>query len=111
MLQLRQCKLMFPEVHLLVGVCSSAMVEQHKSHPVFSSEERYETMRHIRWVDEVIEEAPWAVDQAFMDKWQIDYVAHDEEPYVSAGQEDVYAYAKTIGERTCAGRARTVCVC
>lgn len=98
MLQLRQCKLMFPSVHLLVGVCSSALVEQHKSHPVFSSEERYESMRHIRWVDEVVEDAPWQVDQAFIDKWQIDYVAHDEEPYASAGKEDVYAYAKSIGQ-------------
>ncbi|GAA5990426.1 hypothetical protein JCM10908_007366 [Rhodotorula pacifica] len=97
MLQLRQCKLMFPSVHLLVGVCSSALVEQHKSHPVFSSEERYESMRHIRWVDEVVEDAPWQVDQDFIDKWQIDYVAHDEEPYASAGKEDVYAYAKSIG--------------
>ncbi|TKA54773.1 hypothetical protein B0A53_02582 [Rhodotorula sp. CCFEE 5036] len=97
MLQLRQCKLMFPSVHLLVGVCSSALVEQHKSHPVFSSEERYESMRHIRWVDEVVEDAPWQVDQEFIDKWQIDYVAHDEEPYASAGKEDVYAYAKSIG--------------
>ncbi|POY71583.1 putative Choline-phosphate cytidylyltransferase [Rhodotorula taiwanensis] len=97
MLQLRQCKLMFPSVYLLVGVCSSALVEQHKSHPVFSSEERYESMRHIRWVDEVIEEAPWQVDQEFIDKWQIDYIAHDEEPYASAGKEDVYAFAKSIG--------------
>ncbi|GAA5862064.1 hypothetical protein JCM8547_001574 [Rhodosporidiobolus lusitaniae] len=97
MLQLRQCKLAFPSVHLLVGVCSSELVQQHKSNPVFSSEERYESMRHIRWVDEVVEDAPWTIDQAFMDKWRIDYVAHDEEPYKSAGAEDVYAFVKSIG--------------
>ncbi|GAA5891529.1 hypothetical protein JCM8208_007315 [Rhodotorula glutinis] len=97
MLQLRQCKLMFPSVHLLVGVCSSSLVRAHKSHPVLSSQERYESVRHVRWVDEVVENAPWQVDQDFIDKWQIDYIAHDEEPYASAGKEDVYAYAKSIG--------------
>ncbi|GAA5889504.1 hypothetical protein JCM5296_005968 [Sporobolomyces johnsonii] len=97
MLQLRQCKLAFPSVHLLVGVCSSSLVREHKANPVLTSEERYESMRHIRWVDEVVEDAPWTVDQDFIDKWQIDYVAHDEEPYASAGQDDCYAYAKSIG--------------
>ncbi|GAA5878009.1 hypothetical protein JCM16303_002816 [Sporobolomyces ruberrimus] len=97
MLQLRQCKLAFPSVHLLVGCCSSELVLQHKAQPVMHSEERYESLRHLKWVDEVVENAPWTVDQEFIEKWKIDYVAHDEEPYVSAGSEDVYAYAKSIG--------------
>lgn len=97
MLQLRQCKLAFPSVHLLVGCCSSELVLKHKAQPVMHSEERYESLRHVKWVDEVIEDAPWTVDQEFIDKWEIDYVAHDEEPYVSAGSEDVYAFAKSIG--------------
>ncbi|GAA5960894.1 hypothetical protein JCM3765_007528 [Sporobolomyces pararoseus] len=97
MLQLRQCKLAFPSVHLLVGCCSSELVREHKAQPVMHSEERYESLRHLKWVDEVVENAPWTVDKEFIDKWEIDYVAHDEEPYVSAGSEDVYAYAKSIG--------------
>lgn len=63
------------------------------------SDERYESLRHVKWVDEVVEDAPWTVDQEFIDKWEIDYVAHDEEPYVSAGSDDVYAFAKSIGEQ------------
>ncbi|GAA6014437.1 hypothetical protein JCM10207_001606 [Rhodosporidiobolus poonsookiae] len=97
MLQMRQCKLAFPSVHLLIGVCSSELVRAHKANPVMSSSERYESVRHVRWVDEVVEDAPWSIDQAFIDKWQIDYVAHDEEPYVSAGSDDVYSYVKSIG--------------
>jgi glycerol-3-phosphate cytidylyltransferase-like family protein len=62
------------------------------------SEERYESLRHLKWVDEVVENAPWTVDKEFIEKWEIDYVAHDEEPYVSAGSQDVYAYAKSIGK-------------
>ncbi|GAA5888302.1 hypothetical protein JCM6882_008574 [Rhodosporidiobolus microsporus] len=97
MLQLRQCKLMFPSVHLLVGVCSSSLVREHKSNPVLSSSERYESMRHVRWVDEVVEDAPWSVDADFMEKHQIDYVAHDEEPYISSTSTDVYSFVKSIG--------------
>lgn len=98
MLQLRQCKLAFPSVHLLVGVCSDELVRSYKASPVLSSAERYESVRHCKWVDEVVEDAPWTVDQAFIEKHQIDYIAHDEEPYVSAGSDDVYAFAKSIGE-------------
>jgi choline-phosphate cytidylyltransferase len=34
----------------------------------------------FRWVDEVIPDAPWVLTQEFMDKHQIDYVAHDALP-------------------------------
>lgn len=106
MLQLRQCKLAFPSVHLLVGVCSDELVRTYKASPVLSSAERYESVRHCKWVDEVVEDAPWTVDQAFIEKHQIDYIAHDEEPYVSAGSDDVYAFAKSIGEFTSAPSLR-----
>ncbi|KAM0786146.1 hypothetical protein ACM66B_006954 [Microbotryomycetes sp. NB124-2] len=97
MLQLRQCKLAFPNTYLLVGVCSDELVRKYKASPVLTSAERYESVRHCKWVDEVVEDAPWQVDEEFMRAHQIDYVAHDEEPYVSAGSDDVYAYAKSIG--------------
>jgi choline-phosphate cytidylyltransferase len=59
--------------------------------------ERCEAVRHCRWVDEVVPDAPWVIDAAFIDKYNIDYVAHDEEPYLSAGHEDVYAFVKSLG--------------
>jgi choline-phosphate cytidylyltransferase len=59
---------------------------------------RCEAVRHCRWVDEVVEEAPWVIDQAFIDKWQIDYVAHDDDPYASTSHDDVYEYVKSTGE-------------
>jgi len=59
---------------------------------------RCEAVRHCRWVDEVVAEAPWVIDGKFLEKYAVDYVAHDEVPYVSAGHEDVYAFAKRQGE-------------
>lgn len=59
--------------------------------------ERCESIRHCRWADEVIPEIPWVIDSTFLAKYNIDYVAHDDEPYVSAGHEDVYAFVKSQG--------------
>ncbi|CAH7682594.1 choline-phosphate cytidylyltransferase [Phakopsora pachyrhizi] len=97
-LQLRQCKLFFPQVYLMVGVCSDELVRKYKASPVLNSAERYESVANCKWVDEVIEDAPWQVDASFIEKHKIDYVAHDEEPYQSVDSDDVYAYAKSQGK-------------
>lgn len=97
-LQLRQCKLFFPQVYLMVGVCSDEVVRKYKASPVLTSAERYESVGNCKWVDEVIEDAPWQIDDAFIEKHNIDYVAHDEEPYVSLDSDDVYAFAKSQGK-------------
>jgi choline-phosphate cytidylyltransferase len=38
------------------------------------------------------------MDAEFLSTWEIDYVAHDEEPYVSAGHDDVYSFVKEQGK-------------
>ncbi|XP_057850155.1 choline-phosphate cytidylyltransferase 2 isoform X2 [Cryptomeria japonica] len=52
------------------------------------------------WVDEVVPNAPWVITQEFIEKYQIDYVAHDALPYADASGsgKDVYAYVKSIGK-------------
>jgi len=97
-LQLRQAKLSFPNVYLLVGVNSDELVQQHKFKCVMKHSERCEAIRHCRWVDEVVPDAPWVLDTAFLEKYNIDYVAHDDEPYLSAGHDDVYAFIKSKGK-------------
>ena len=32
---------------------------------------RYESVRHLKWVDEVIEDAPWVVTEDFLDQHQV----------------------------------------
>jgi len=99
-LALRQAKLAFPNVYLIVGVCSDELVRDHKAIPVMTSSERYESVRNCRWVDEVIEDAPWVIDQEFLDVHKIDYVAHDEAPYEGSapGQSDIYRFVKDLGK-------------
>ncbi|KAI6118107.1 hypothetical protein F5141DRAFT_1194617 [Pisolithus sp. B1] len=97
-LQLRQAKLSFPNVYLLVGVNSDEDVQRHKARCVMNHVERCEAVRHCRWVNEVIPDCPWILDAAFLDKWRIDYVAHDEQPYSADGHDDVYAFVKQQGK-------------
>ncbi|KAF8984255.1 hypothetical protein BGZ52_012882 [Haplosporangium bisporale] len=94
---LEQAKKAFPDVYLLVGVCDDAMTHNRKGKTVMTDKERYESVRHCKWVDEVVEAAPWVVDQAFLDKHKIDYVAHDDIPYKSVEGDDVYAFVKNSG--------------
>jgi choline-phosphate cytidylyltransferase len=101
MLQLRQAKLSFQSVYLIVGVVSSAACAAHKNEPVMTSQERYASVRNCRWVDEVVEDAPWVITQELIDRYQIDYVAHDDLPYAGAGSSasmtDIYQFAKEQG--------------
>jgi len=92
--QLMQAKLLFPKVHLLVGVCSDNLTHSLKGRTVFNEAERYDSLRHCRYVDEVIRDAPWSLDDAFLDKYQIDFVAHDDLPYTIGSGEDVYVQGR-----------------
>ena len=78
-------------------VCGDAVTHQHKGKTVLTERERYESVRHCRWADEVVEDAPWVIDQAFLDSHRIDFVAHDDDPYPSAGHDDVYKFCKDQG--------------
>ena len=96
MKQLEQCKKSFPNVTLICGVPSDKVTHKLKGLTVFSDKQRCETLTHCRWVDEVVPDAPWCVTPKFLEEHKIDYVAHDDIPYVSADSDDIY---KPIKER------------
>ncbi|CAI4063818.1 hypothetical protein SUVZ_07G4300 [Saccharomyces uvarum] len=98
MKQLEQCKKAFPNVTLIVGVPSDKITHKLKGLTVLTDKQRCETLMHCKWVDEVIPNAPWCVTPEFLLKHKIDYVAHDDIPYVSAESDDIYKPIKEMGK-------------
>ncbi|KAI5280436.1 hypothetical protein KEM54_003720, partial [Ascosphaera aggregata] len=95
---LEQCKTAFPDVHLIVGVTGDAETHRRKGLTVLSGAERAESVRHCKWVDEVVPDCPWIVTPEFLDQHEIDYVAHDDLPYGAAEGDDIYAPIKQQGK-------------
>ncbi|XP_050414931.1 choline-phosphate cytidylyltransferase B isoform X1 [Patella vulgata] len=95
--QLMQAKLAFPNCYLIVGVCNDSLTHRMKGRTVMNEVERYEALRHSRYVDEVVTSAPWTLDTEFLEKHKIDFVAHDELPYTTGSADDVYKFVKERG--------------
>ncbi|RTG85139.1 choline-phosphate cytidylyltransferase [Schistosoma bovis] len=74
--QLMQAKCAFPDTYLIVGVSNDADVHHYKGRTVMNEKERYEAIRHCRYID---------------------FVAHDDIPYASPDSEDVYKPLKDAG--------------
>jgi len=98
MRQLEQAKKAFPEVYLMVGVTGDKETHKRKGLTVLSGQERAETVRHCKWVDEVFEDCPWIVTPAFLAEHKIDYVAHDDLPYGADEGDDIYKPIKEAGK-------------
>ncbi|KAL9578872.1 MAG: hypothetical protein Q9212_005444 [Teloschistes hypoglaucus] len=98
MRQLEQAKNAFPDVYLLVGVTGDTETHKRKGLTVLTGAERTETVRHCKWVDEVIPNCPWIVTPGFLEEHKIDYVAHDDLPYGADEGDDIYAPIKKQGK-------------
>lgn len=95
---LEQAKKAFPDVHLIVGINTQEDTLKYKGLTVMTYDERCECVRHCKWVDEIILDAPWVLTETFMKKHNIDYVAHDGDPYPTSDIEDIYMVPKMAGK-------------
>eukprot|EP00457_Paulinella_chromatophora_P010308 gb/GEZN01010406.1/.p1 GENE.gb/GEZN01010406.1/~~gb/GEZN01010406.1/.p1 ORF type:complete len:348 (+),score=76.26 gb/GEZN01010406.1/:30-1073(+) len=84
--------------YLICGVHSDQVTNRYKGKTVMDSQVRYDSVRHCKWVDEVVEDAPWVVTKEYLTKLKLDFVAHDDIPYNSAGMDDIYACVKQEGK-------------
>ncbi|PHH79527.1 hypothetical protein CDD80_4524 [Ophiocordyceps camponoti-rufipedis] len=98
MRQLEQAKKAFPDTTLVVGVTGDKETHMRKGLTVLSAQERAETVRHCKWVDEVIEDCPWIVTPEFLEANRLDYVAHDDLPYGADEGDDIYQPIKATGK-------------
>jgi choline-phosphate cytidylyltransferase len=95
-------------------VCNDELTHKMKGKTVLTEKERYDSLRHCRYVDEVLINAPWTLSQEFIEEHavslnntndsnillyiQIDFVAHDDLPYNAGNTEDIYKSFKEAGQ-------------
>ncbi|XP_038064216.1 ethanolamine-phosphate cytidylyltransferase-like isoform X2 [Patiria miniata] len=92
---LRQAKQMGD--YLIVGVHSDAEIMEHKGPPVINEKERYAMVRAIKWVDEVIEGAPYVTEIETLDKYNCDFCVHGNDITLDVDGNDTYRKVKAAG--------------
>uniref|UniRef100_A0A0V0IGP0 Ethanolamine-phosphate cytidylyltransferase n=1 Tax=Solanum chacoense TaxID=4108 RepID=A0A0V0IGP0_SOLCH len=96
---IRQAKELGDE--LIVGVVSDEEIVANKGPPVLCMEERLALISGLKWVDEVIANAPYAITEDFMNRLfmehKIDYIIHGDDPCLLPDGTDAYALAKKAG--------------
>ena len=65
--------------YLIVGVHGDNDAEINKRKPILTMEERVACVVGCRYADEVLPNAPWIIDRAWIDLHKIDLVAHGDD--------------------------------
>ena len=89
-----QAKNLFKNIYLIVGISDDYSTHNKKGKTVMNETERYESVRHCRYVDEVVSDAPWIIDDKFLIQNKIDFVAHDDIPFGPNSSDDLYQHVK-----------------
>jgi ethanolamine-phosphate cytidylyltransferase len=89
---LRQAKLMGD--YLIVGVHSDAEILKHKGPTVIKEQDRYAAVRACKWVDEVVEDAPYTTEVEYLDKYKCDFCVHGDDVTTTSDGSDCYALVK-----------------
>uniref|UniRef100_A0AAG5DC19 ethanolamine-phosphate cytidylyltransferase n=1 Tax=Anopheles atroparvus TaxID=41427 RepID=A0AAG5DC19_ANOAO len=80
---------------LIVGIHNDEDITKNKGPPVFTQEERYKMVRGIKWVDEVVEDAPYVTTLETLDKNGCDFCVHGDDITLTADGVDTYHLVKT----------------
>eukprot|EP00285_Hemiselmis_virescens_P019770 CAMPEP_0173378468 /NCGR_PEP_ID=MMETSP1356-20130122/1620_1 /TAXON_ID=77927 ORGANISM="Hemiselmis virescens, Strain PCC157" /NCGR_SAMPLE_ID=MMETSP1356 /ASSEMBLY_ACC=CAM_ASM_000847 /LENGTH=429 /DNA_ID=CAMNT_0014331543 /DNA_START=243 /DNA_END=1532 /DNA_ORIENTATION=+ len=90
--------------YLIVGLNPDSEVVRYKgSAPLFKEEERLQAIKACKWVDEVVENVPYVLDEKYLNEvvfgqYGVDYVVHGDDPCLDADGNDVFASSKKAGK-------------
>ena len=82
--------------YLLVGICADDDLVPYKQRPILTMEERVASVAGCRYVDEVLPNAPWIIDRAWIDQHNIHLVVHGDD-YTQEQLEYIYKVPIEMG--------------
>lgn len=82
---------------LVVGVHSDAEIARNKGPPVMKEQERYLLARSCKWVDEVIEDAPYSPTIELLNSLNCRYAAHGDDLSINENGDDCMSILKRAG--------------
>lgn len=87
--------------YLVVGINDDESTTRCKGAPLMSEDERAAAVAGCRWVDQVVCNVPYVMDDEYVAKMleehRIDYIVHGDDPCIVDGR-DVYEVAKKLGK-------------
>ena len=98
---LRQAKAMGD--YLVVGVHSDKEILKNKGPSVLNNQERYliltryASVAACKWVDQVVEDAPYSTELEYLDKYNCDFCVHGDDVTTMADGTDCYQKVKEAG--------------
>jgi choline-phosphate cytidylyltransferase len=72
----KKAKKSFKNTYLIVGIISDKDAEGYKRKPIITENDRYEIIKNLKLVDEIIENSPLIIDLEFIDNNKIDLIVH-----------------------------------
>lgn len=82
---------------LVVGVHSDAEIARNKGPPVMNEIERYALARSCKWVDEVVENAPYSPTIELLNSLNCRYAAHGDDLSINENGDDCMSILKRAG--------------
>ncbi|XP_063716690.1 ethanolamine-phosphate cytidylyltransferase-like isoform X2 [Symsagittifera roscoffensis] len=65
--------------------------------PIYSQSERVKILRAVKWVDQIIQNAPYSLTVADLKKFRVDYSVHGDDISIGADGLDCHSETKTAG--------------
>lgn len=92
---LRQAKEMGD--YLVLGVHSDEDIIKFKGIPIMTERERVAVLKSFKWVDEIVENAPFCTNLDIVTQHGCQFVVHGDDPVVTTNGKDPYEEIKAAG--------------
>ena len=73
---LNNIKLKYPECQLIIGIINDEDSKKYKRKPIYNEDDRYEIIKNLKCVDQIIKDAPLIIDESFILNHKIDLIVH-----------------------------------